>query len=371
MKLSSKIIYYIGIILVCIYSWDFFSNIIEINYNITKGIVMLLIILFIFNIFNCKYTKKEMLIIFIILPIILYSAMKGNELKLFISYLAIISSKNISNKNIINVLTYTNLLMIIIHSFLTISGIYPETQSFYTYVDNISRHTFNLRHPNYLAALIFWTTAGLTYLKFDKKRSYLLILSIISMFIMYYLTYSRTTLLLYILLMVIIILRNNHIKENIMKISKVLMLVIILISIYLSTQYLRIQSASELITKLNYMMSGRLYLSSKMFNYLGITVFGRQVYTIVDSFVVDSLYTSFFIQYGIIHFVILLISFIRFPVKKENYIEYMLFLIVLITAISEKYVINIAIAFPLLFIKDYVSFVSEKEIPSDIAGGNA
>ena len=352
MKLSNKFLYYIGLILVCIYSWDFFSNIIEFSYNLNRFIIFLITLCYSFNFFNCKYTKKEMLILFMLLILVYYSAIKNNELKIYLTYITIISSKNISTRKIIKKFLIINFIMLAVHILLTITGITPEKLSYFTYIDKRARYTFNLRHPNYLAAILFWITSAYIYLNYKKGIFNKLLTINISMILMYLLTFSRTTLVLYILLNFAVIFQKNRKKISLMRTSKILIIIIILFSLYTTWNYQTLILNHKFISKINILLSERLYLSNRIFHYLDLTLLGQNVYALIDNFTIDSLYISFLIQYGLIHFFILILIFIKFPIKEENFMEYMFILIIMVAGISEKYVINIALCFPLLFIKD-------------------
>ena len=169
---------------------------------------------------------------------------------------------------------------------------------------------------------------------------------------MYLLTFSRTTLVLYILLNFAVIFQKNRKKISLMRTSKILIIIIILFSLYTTWNYQTLILNHKFISKINILLSERLYLSNRIFHYLDLTLLGQNVYALIDNFTIDSLYISFLIQYGLIHFFILILIFIKFPIKEENFMEYMFILIIMVAGISEKYVINIALCFPLLFIKD-------------------
>ena len=97
-------IYYVGLFLLALVTWLDRTNLIITSYNVQKSMYYCCIFIFILRIFLVKsYQKNQLFIIFIFSIIIFYSCYKLKNYSILANYLAIISTKNIDIRKIINI----------------------------------------------------------------------------------------------------------------------------------------------------------------------------------------------------------------------------------------------------------------------------
>lgn len=359
---KNDLFYYVGLLILVLISWEYFSKIMNFGNSILYGLYMVASICFLVNLVASKYTKKEVLVLLAITLVMVFSTVKMREFNIILSFFAIISSKGIPTKNIVKCLFVGNLFFLFLHAFLTLTGIFPETGSYYTYLDQTVRHTFNLRHPNYLAATMFWTLGQFIYLNIDGKKTKNLLLIFLVALITYFITYSRTTIALFSALGLIVLLNNTSKQEKIYKVAKIIAFLLVMGSIYLSFHYHLFSGRMRaLFDILNEILSQRLYLSNYALQYFDLTFFGHIILQNTSNLIIiDSFYVSCLVQYGMISMIFLLLSFLKYPIRENTAFTFALFMIVILAGITERYIIFITIAFPLLFIRDL--FKEKKEL---------
>ena len=351
---NTEYIFFLGLFLLSLLTWDDISNIINFTRPLKIFLYLFTICCFAINILSCKYKKKEIFIMSILMLMILYSTYKMQEVNIFMDFFAIIASKNVSNRKIVRVLLYINLIFVLFHIFSTAIGIVANKKIYETFIGEIRRESLGMRHPNYAAATIFWTLSGYLYLNENKSRIYTISLITIVTIISYFSTYSRTTLILYIFMILLVAIRNKKIQSFIIRKSKYIVVPLIILSIILAYRYNTLPSNMNTIKyKLNNILSNRLQLNALAIKVYGLTLFGQNIFNVNhEIFALDSFYISCWVNYGIIHLLILLALYIKYSNKTKKYYDYIFLLLELIVAFIERYNIYITIVFPLFFLKE-------------------
>lgn len=360
--MKKNIFYYLGLFLLCLYTWEIISNIITFNQVFKSFLYIFISLCFLINLFSQKYFKKEIWIIIFLLILCFYTSMVTGVYSIFLGYLAVLSSKNISNKKIVKLILFSDILFLFIHIFITLVFNINSGELYYT-SSGLFRYSFNLRHPNSLAGTSFWSLAAYLYLS-DKSKSFKMIITILIMLIVYKLTYSRTTLILYILLCIFLMLNAEKYNQKTLKISKIILIILIILSVLFSYKYFNISgNVKTILYTLNSLLSNRLILNSIGVNYYKYTLFGQYInyYNIISyhgyrlsRLVLDSFYISCLINYGIIHIFILIYAFSKYTRKVVDYKSWVLILLLLISGLTEKYIIYVTLGFPLFFLKDVI-----------------
>jgi len=351
---KNELLFLVGLFLLSLINWEYFSKIINFDTEIINFLIIITSLCFLFNVFVSKYTKNELIITGIIAFIFFISAYKTRELYLFINLFAIITSKNIPFSKIIKFFFFKNLFFICIHVALTSLGVVANTNTYYTYLDGTYRQTLNLRHPNYLAATMFWTLASFIYLTKNKSKFMRITVIILWTSLTYVLTYSRTSMILFALLFVYVLFDKNRLFEKSSKLIKLLIVLLCFLEIYLGYNYNSITgSIKELILFVNELLSQRLYLNALALRSFDLTMLGDLLIQFDDAnlIIIDSFYISCLIQYGVSILLISLFGFIKYKVK-NNKIEFLFLTLVFIAALTERYITFTSLAFPLFFFRE-------------------
>ncbi|MBR2827684.1 MAG: hypothetical protein IKE70_00415 [Bacilli bacterium] len=364
MKIQIKrenIFTYTGIISLLSYFLLSISSILDflsflINPFLIIGTILLLISI------SLKTIKlKYLLIKGILLLIAFYSYILCKDPTIFITFLIIFSIKQEDIPSILKIIFYFWTLALIIHFFLYfLNYLFGIEVPIYYSENGTKRFTLFLGHPNFTSEIIFWISLIKVYQndKKQKKNINTIIFLIISMLLNYFITRSRTTLLFMILFLIYRIFLEKD-NQNIMKtISKY----IFPLAGFLSILFAYFFQNLSLINSINKLVSGRFGMNYIVIHYFGMTFLSKPIdYTMkffwnnnyVSSLIIDNLYIRFFVNYGIVLFVLLSIMIYQSS-KKKNQKNAKLYpaLIILLSlmAISEHHMLNAMIGFPLLFL---------------------
>lgn len=348
-KLSKlELTYYIGLILLCILNWEFFSKILEFPDIIKNVLTAVILACFLYTILKSNYSTRNLIKVIIVLLLSLVSSFFSKEYFIFLTTFAVISAKNVNKNTILKIILFVNTFFLFIHFMLSFAGLVANKKIYVTYYDGIARQTLNLRHPNYLAAILFWNLACYNYVSKNNKIIKIL-LSILVLILMYYLTHSRTTILLFALLIMYEIFENK--LQNKGKIIKLFMIIFIVIQLYIS-YFCSVSMIynNNVLNTINEFLSQRLYFNSLAVANYNIAILGNSIDSSSTQIIVDSFYVSCLVQYGIYNLIICIISYLKLDNSSIKEIAYMT--LVIITGLTERYIIYTSIAFPLLFLSN-------------------
>ena len=307
---------------------------------------------FILKLFSQKYTKKKLLLICIIGIFILYVSLKCGEFTFALSYLAIISMKNINLRKVLKIMLSIQVAMILIHAIIYfLNGANSEIYN----AKGQIKHSLYLGHPNNVAGILMWITLEYIYLKYDKVKFHTYLVLIIINICIYKLTRSRTTLIVfYVFIVMLFFEKNFKIKKLFINLSRILMPITAIVMISLSIFYYKI----PYIDKIDNILSRRVSLGNIAINKYGITMLPQKLnYKTMVKFenqyemelIIDSVYLRYCVSYGVIFLMIMILAFY----KKNNFItnkEALFLIIFIITGITENYILNAYICFVLLFL---------------------
>lgn len=360
-KINRKdFVYYIGIILLSLLNWEYYSKLLEFPNIIKSFFTIISLVCFSYVILENKYSPRKLIRIFMIVFLFLLSSILSREYFLLLSALAVISAKNIEKNKIIKILLFINTAFIFFHILMYFAGIVINKKNYVTYLNGISRQTLNLRHPNYLAAVLFWNLASYTYISKNNKIIKIVV-SLTVLIIMYILTYSRTTVFLFTLLIFIIVFEDFF--KNKIKIVKIFTILIIFMQIILAcncnTQDI---FRNKSLYSLNEILSQRLYLNIIAWGRYGITLFGQLLLNnYKETIIIDSFYISCCVQYGIINLCMILIAYMKLSNRNVKQILYAT--LTLLAGLTERYILFTSISFPMLFFSECI--LKDKEEKND------
>lgn len=323
--------------------------------------ILIVFSLFIFileYIVNFSYSLKDIILTAILASICLYTSIISKDYNMMITFLLIFSSKNKNFKKTLKYINITKIVLLIsICIIYLIILIFRETGP--VYKSNILTYTFGFTTANTFAMFCLWCMIEYTYLYFDyfnlKMCSILIFLSLLIG------TFSKCKtfiILIFIWLIGLTIIKKNKCKGKlIQKVSQYFFIIIGVLYYVLVIQfYNRGGILYTLSTILDSMLTGRIRNTALLYQIYGITILGQKVnkgvvkwdsYYSLTSVTVDGAYAAFFVQVGIIYFILLSIGF-YFLVKRGKKIDALLVILYSLFSLSEMFSINAFFCFPVL-----------------------
>ena len=303
--INSETFYFMALFLFLIRSWLFFSNLLNLTGVFDLSLKLAILLFFIIRIITDKIYKKKLLFTIFLVLVMLIISNNNDFINLFFTFLTILCSKNIDTKKIIKFIFIFNLIMIIIN-FAYFFYNYFTNRSSLDYILNgkmQKRYYCYIRHPNYVAAILFWTLCEFIYIS-KRKKWFNIILSVIIMLFGYFVTRSRTTLFIYILLIIYLLFNKKYSKKflaNFLCFTIIGGIIMTIVSIYAFNSPSSILHNS--VVKFDELLSHRITYSSKAMELFSITFLGKKIDVETAWYgkrlMIDSFYVSCFVEYGI------------------------------------------------------------------------
>lgn len=272
----------------------------------------------------------------------------------------LISLKNVEIKKVIKVLFVLNVTALLIHVVLYIIYLLLDSSSLNfifreTTKGKIIRYSFFFTHPNVFGTYVFWTIAMYYYLYFDKVKNFSYFLTLFLAIGMYVFPNSKTSALAIFLLLFFILLTKKKIKIPSVKFIYILIFIFSIISI--------LCAETPLISKIDEGLTGRISIGKIIYDNYGVNLFGVDIstgvensnvngkyYTNID--IIDSMYYTLLLNYGIFAVLIFTYFVMKYKCEKNNEIEKIFLLMLMIYGISETSCLSPELAFPLLFLSN-------------------
>lgn len=335
--------------IIALVSW-MFSNVMYIS-NICNILLKLsycmLIVLFFLRI--DKSPKKEFLISVLVLFFTFISWRIANNPTIFILFLFIINSRSIHLKKFVlfDCKLKTFFLLLIV-------GLYflGFTNNYIMYRDSgIIRSSMGFSHPNIFGAFVFSIYCEYLYINHQKLRTiFLIFLSLLVTFIISYFSDSRGSYLSVILLCGMVLFYrfpifkvfDNKLVKTAINYSFV---IFALFSVFLSLKYV---PTSNFFLKLDSILSGRIKFGNMFLNDYSIKLLGNRLHLVGTyeahltgqrSLILDNSYIKLILQYGVIPFLIFMISYIKtskIMYNKSDYVFVIIFFIYAIRGLTEN-----------------------------------
>lgn len=274
------------------------------------------------------YTAKEHVLNVIIILVCMISLFSTGYQGLFLSALAIVGAKDINIEKlfkssfVLGVLCITISIAYHLYIYQGIDVGSAAERSIFE-VTFMTKNSFGYNHANYLFLLIYTLIMLYLYLKFYTltKIDYLLV-TIIAI-IGFFFTYSRTGILIFLssIFLVFIFKSKFGEKSYLRKVIEWIPTAVIALSFLLPYIFQKIPSS--LLSKLNILLSGRIYLSAEFLAFFETTVWGQNVEDISGYagyyLVCDNSFVSMLVTYGVIVFALFVMgSLMLRNIKLDN-----------------------------------------------------
>lgn len=336
---------------------------------ISNVATIFLIFLCILKINKSGYSKYNYLLFVLLFLFTLYTGYVLGYYTFFIALLVLFSLKGTDINRDLKYLHISKLFLILIHILITFLCILLSIETTHIMDYNYGiRYSFFFEHPNTFSALVLGLLVEYIYLRFDKLKLVDIFGIIIFTVVTYYFTKSRT--FLYLVFLIMLLLPFVKVKKRILKIfSRPFIIRVLLISVVFCSFVLMLYSSkenlqsNEFIGAIDGVLSRRLKYSNLAYENFGIHLFPTYAdfdNTIVQvskyvhtKLIVDNLYTNFFVQYGFLWLFILVYCVFRasrcFKPK-----DILLFIIMILSSITESYSINVGMTPYLIIIAYYL-----------------
>lgn len=366
--ITAATIYYLATIIVVTKLILAYSELIVLPEIVNDGLNYIFIALMGIKIVLSSGTKikKQYIIILLIAIISLYSSIIANNYFILMSTLGVAALKGMNVRQIVKVAYATKVFWLSIHfiCYLFAQLLIPSIIH-YSVIDGIVRGRIFLSQPNTCAMLFVWAALEYLYLKFEKIKFYEFAVSLIITGIVFIITDSKTSMIVYLLFWILFAIKeNNLVKKIILFFSKYGYILLTVFCVTFTVLY----NVLPIAKIVNTMLTGRLAGSAKAYSLYGFTLMGQyldlennaewdSVYG-VERIWLENSYTAIFINYGIIYGIVIAIAL--FIAAKHLSVKAQIFVcLMLVYGISESYIINIYLCFPLLLVADV--FINRKK----------
>ena len=323
-----------------------------------------------------RYRVWSVLLIGSLVLISVFTSVTTSYYSIFYAMLFVFCLQNVDLDKVLKVSYCLKTVLISFHVVLypIIYVVAPYLITYSYRVDGIPRHNFMLGHANNFAGYVLWTGLEFLFVHRNKITIKKIVIVWILNLITYLFTDSRTALMLATLALIMIWFseKNICVYESVLSFFSKYGFVIfsvVFCGIVTAQRFLS-GGLLDLYNTLDEMLSNRLMYGSYTIETYGISIVGRtlsfppKVYWDghwIDGIIFDNFYLWLYLLYGSIYLIILSIVFIRQTPKMSD-IEKVILIITFIYALSEKYVIEAAVCFPLLLIGKFIYTPKHNEV---------
>lgn len=305
------------------------------------------------KLFTSKYTVNEVIISFLLCILGLGTYIVTKRQGVLLSIITIIGLKNISYEKVFKVAFGVRLILYILTISLAILGIL-ENKKIIHWRDSAGffyRYSLGYSHPNLLHSTLFILVILFIYLFYKKLNIKLYSFIFLVNLLIYKFSVSRTGFYGVIATILFTIFMKN--SKGIFK-YKIIKLVVpgcILFTFITAILYEKV----EFINILDRLLSGRIGYTSYFLNNYSMSLFGNNLY--LDDNLIDNSYIILLANYGIIIFVLYLISYNKI-IKKYITLKMDKELIMIVCfsvyGITEGFLSNIFMNLSLVYIADII-----------------
>lgn len=355
----AQMLYYLATIIVVTKLILAYSEIIVISdfvNSVLNYIFILLMLLKVLSSFNFK--MKKVYLAFIVFAIMaLYTSVQTDNYIILLSALGIVGIEGMSVRTIIRTSFKVKVFWLTLHfiCFVFAMFFFPQTVK-YSLIGGEIRYRIYLSQPNTCAMLFLWMLFEYIYLNYEKLYFKKFLTCTILYGVILYITKSKTSGIVYVLLWLMIFLKKNKVVQKIiLKLSKYGCIILSVFFVFITIMYAKLPFARVLST----MLTGRLAGAAKAYELYGFTIFGQYLnlgtsidwdpFYGVTSIWLENTYTMLFINYGIIYAVLIAIA-LWYVTEYLTDKDKIFVCAMLIYGISESYIVDIYLCFPLLVV---------------------
>ncbi len=343
------------------------STIISIPDILIKFSIFLFLFFMIIKLLHQSYTRIQLFTILALICLTAYSSIRHNYFTLFYCTVAATAIQSIDLKKLIKISATIKIILLSIHVIVYFATYLLEPSKI-TYVyrtDMVPRHYFFLGHANTFTAFLVWVCIEYIYIYYEKiKYFHFVLIWVINVFF-YQFTDSNTGFIVITGFLLCCFMEKMGIEKIMHFInffSRYAFLIATLFSCTLVVLYTKLSGVGlEIYNAINEFFTGRLMYGAYAYEVHGISLFGRSLSFAsktywrghwMDGIIFDNSYLWFFVLYGAIYLVILSALFI-WMVPKVSYIEKIIICFWVFYGLTEAYIIDPFICFPILFLGKY------------------
>lgn len=348
----------LGIILFTIKTFFDVSDIFSVGTIGDSLLVIIAMISMIISIIKQRFSIKTLLIYLVVTIMSLYTTMKTGQSVIIITTITCLAlRKKDLNKTIQTIYSISKILLTIQLFCFFALVLVKQQPLLLSMSDGRIRMSLGFVHPNsfaiyFLNLLLMWV--WLNYEKINKKDILFMILLSTLCFLM---TDTKTSYIITLIFSILLyLIKYSKLPKNIINIiSKYIFPILSVLILILIIKFL---DGNIIAHKINHMLTGRIKLGAYAYNKFGLSLLGQNIEfgTIIwesswllNSFTFDSIYSTFWINWGWIWIVVLSILFLKLSNLKNKKIN--LFIIVWsLYAITEVHGLNGFLCFPILLL---------------------
>lgn len=324
------------------------------------ALVVIYIICTIYLIVKKHYKVKTFILIVLGSLVLLYTSVKINYSDPLVTYLFILSIKDIDINGIIKTIYKYTVAMLLIHGLLTIILALMGEISMYTYdLSRGFRYTLGFIHPNTTGRVAFLITCLILWVKEEKIKIFEMVALTIFNVIVYSLCASKTSIIISILAILLFALVKQNkslINKPINFAAKVIFPSLSLI-LYIAIKRFSIGDPVALL--INKVLTGRLTLAAYALDRVGYTIIGQKIdfYGAIEyssqfglnSFTFDCLYSFLLCNMGVLYVLVITLLFFKLASKNDTKVN-MFIILWCLYGVTEVHGLNGFEFFPIFLI---------------------
>ena len=358
-KIKMENLNYFMLILLIIKSMLHYSVFFQLPIIVENCIELIAYIFWFITLLSKNYSKKKILLIFLVGILILWSSYKCQNYILVSSFMLFCLTLFSDQDKIVKIIFRTLFAILLLH-FLYFIFIYFNVD-INVVVDTTGRIRYGLGfiNPNIVSYYILWTYIAYLYLS-SPSVFFKRILSFVPVLISFFFTKSNTLLIMSLFSLLIFSLKDYKFNKKLINFGCKYLFVIVSILIIIFINSYKIGSSLGL--RVDKILNNRIYYSYIAQENYGYTLFGQRVNLDLNlereqsymskSVILDVTYSNLMFRYGLIY-ILIFILLCRNISLKGTYNEKKSIIIWIIFALSEVVSLNFLICFPMIFAAKY------------------
>lgn len=340
----AELLYYVAF---CIYLFDTiisrtkFESVLFVSADTFSDMVQILVLgLLFFKVVFQRASFSQWVFSLVVVGVGFVSWRQSGEGWLFWLALFIVCGKGVDYKNLAKItIVETTLMFLLVIAFALAGAI----ENYELVRHGVTRYAMGFVHPNFLGLYLLLIGISLAVLRFEKSSAPTILFLLFALFLNLFWADSRASavvsVLLIALLLVFRLVKTARMRRVLSVCFLFLALAIVASSLVLMVVY---SPSNSILSAINSMLSGRLYLPHAYYEMGGLTLFGQNfdVYNPIywengkpSYFVVDNAYCHLLLRYGIVLTLLFLMAFFALYIKliKDNHWDALFFGLVAMT----------------------------------------
>ena len=298
-----------------------------------------------------RWSKKELVIITILILLGMINWRMAHELQLLTIVPFVIGAKNVNFKDIITWYLYLNVMLLLAMAIFSLLGVIPNL--IYRAAPRPPRYSLGLIYTSSLATHYFYLVLAYCYLRFNKLRWFDYLFIFVGDVIFMMITNTKLDFIATMIVIPVMIIAQRAFRGH--KLSEILascrwMAVPISASIIIFTSYFY-DASNHIMRKINDITSGRLSLGYQAFSNYDVKLLGQtivehtyggskglklanQIDGVSHYFFIDSSYVRMILLWGILSFVLIIGCMTYIAIRSTFRQTFILTAIILVAALN-------------------------------------